>query len=287
MAGLDANGLIIKRLPDIISELDTSLRLQFGNDLDLTSDSLFGILNTIYAASNAENWELQQAIYNAGILRSATGKQLDDFVLYAKVTRLVATKSFVNLSLFGTSGTVIPVGTQFSDNSSNIYLSTVEGNLNTETSRTPINIQAAAGTGIIGEPSTTFQITINGEVFSKQFLWADSTDIVQIASDLSTLIGDQPNYTVDTTSDGNPEFIDVNLTFNDPVLGNVEVPSILNIINKDEAVPITISVLVTASPTSSHESAKTPFMGISTKVSTFTDVVNIIDWTAALPSDED
>lgn len=276
MAGLDENGLTIKRLPDILAELEDALRLQFGSDLDLTENSLFGILNTIYGASVAGNWELAQAIYNAFNIDTATGKQLDDLAALLNLVRLQPTKGFGDLNLFGTSGTVVPIGTQFSDSNGNTYLSTTVGTLNTETSRTAINIAGAGGNGTQGELSTTFQITINGDVYSNQFLWSEPTSETFVADTLRDLIGDQPDYTSSSLSEANPEFIKDPQTFFNTAQGvNDTANTFLNVINKDETKPITITVLMTPSPTPSHESSSTPFIGVSGKVSTFSGTTDV------------
>lgn len=274
MAGLNVNGLTIKRLPDIIEELESALKLQYGNGLDLSSNSVFGILNTIIAAAIAEQWELAQTLYNAFIVDTATGKSLDDLAAILKITRLAPTKSFGNLHLFGNSGVTIPIGTQFSDLNGVLFSNTEEGNLSLETSRTPVALVSQDGSGTGGDPSTTFRITINGDVYSYQSTWKPTQQ--SIVQALQALIPEDKEYYIETSYDGNPDFISVLIPYVEPITGaTVNATTNINVINKDELIPISVSVLVTTSPTATHENIRTPFMGVTTKVSTFTDVVKV------------
>lgn len=275
MTGLNDNGLTIKRLPDIIAELEAALKLQFGNDLDLSENSLFGIINTIYAAANAENWELLQALYNAFIIDVASGKQLDDLAALLNLTRLKPTKSFGDLELFGVASTIVPTGTQFSDTLGNTYISTEEGSLLLGTSRTPVNISGQGGTGTVGDPSTTYQLTINGDLYSYQTLWPENNPDF-IASKLAEKVPSGLTYKVETREEGNPAFINEIINFFDPAFGfNRQSFSFINVINLDENNPITVSVNIINSTDPLHESTNTPFLGVGTKVSTFTDTVKI------------
>jgi uncharacterized phage protein gp47/JayE len=276
MAGLNGNGLTIKRLPDIISELESALRLQYGNSVDLTSDSFLGIQNVIYAAANAENWELLQALYNAFIVDVATGKQLEDLAALLKITRLAPTKTFGNLTLFGNSGTIVPVGTQFSDILGNTYENTVQGSLNTGTSRTPVNLVQQGGTGSNGAPSTTWRLTIDGDVYEYQTIWPDTNTTTIVAPALKALIPTSKDYYIELVTENNQEFVKQLIPYFEPLIGsNLNSNTTLNVINKNETVPITVVAQVIASPTPAHQANNTPFAGVGTKVSTFQDTVNV------------
>lgn len=277
MAGLTDNGLVIKRLPDILEELEDSLRAYLGNDIDLSENSLLGALNTIYAASTADEWELAQAIYDAFNIDTASGKQLDDLVALLKITRLQPTASSGTLDLFGLENTVVPVGTLFSDTQGNVYQNTTEGTLSTGTSRTPVNISGHGGSGTTGDPSTTYQLTVNGDLYSYQTIWPEN-DPTFIANKLAALVPTSGlDYVVESISDNNPEFISEIIQFFDTALGfNRNSSTFLNVINLDETNPITVSVNIVNSSTPSHESFNTPFMGVGTKVTTFIDSVSVV-----------
>lgn len=272
MAGVDGNGLTIKRLPDILEELRTSLRLQFGNDTPVDADSFFGVLNTIYGASEAEVWEVVQALSNQFKKSSATDKWLDDIGAYLKLTRLQPTKSKGTVSLFGTSGTVVPIGTEFLDTNGNVYETTEVATLSTGTSRTPINIFVNGGSGSNGELGTIYTITINGDVYTNQFNWPTSASYEDVVTSLTALIGDRDDYKAESSYEGNIDFVsDSSTFFNTSQSTNQTANTGINIINKDESSPITITVSVTQSPNETHYSSSIAFIGTNTKVSTFTD----------------
>lgn len=275
MAGLTSNGLQIKSLTEIISQLQTAIRAQLGNDIDLSENSALGILTRILSAEVADEWELAQAVYDAFGVNTATGKQLDDLAALLRITRLEATKTTGNLALFGDSGTVVPVGTLFSDTLGNVYENTEEGSLDLGTSRTPVNISPQGGGGVVGSPSTTYSLTVNGDVYTYQTLWPE-TNADLIASKIAEQVPDNLDYSVETRAEGNPNFVSQIIPFFEPIISsNVNSNTFLNVINKDENNAITVSVLMTNSPTPNHESANTPFMGVGAKIPTYTDIVAV------------
>jgi len=269
MAGVDENGLTIKRLPDILSEFQAAIKAQYGNDTPVDANSFFGIFNTIYGASDAEVWELLQTLNNQFSPNTAYDKWLDDIAAYLKITRLQPTASKGELSLFGNSGTVIPVGTEFSDLNGAVYQSTTEGILDTGTSRTPIAIGTTNGTGITGESSTLYTITINGDTYNAQTYWPN-VQLEDVALSFKNSIGDQPNYYVESYTELNPEFI---IGDNPPDGGNKG--TILNIINKNAVIPITITTAVTQSPIPEHYQFSIASILKSNTISTFSDFIEV------------
>lgn len=269
MAGVDGNGLTIKRLPDILSELQSAIKAQYGNDTPVDENSFFGILNTIYGASDSEVWELLQTLNNQFNPTTATDKWLDDVAAYLKITRLQPTTSKGELSLFGSNGAVVPIGTQFSDLNGAVYESTTEGILDTGTSRTPIAIGTTNGVGALGEASAKYTITINGDVYNAQTYWPD-VGLEEIASLFKSAIGDQDDYYVESYTELNPEFI----TGSNPTNGGFK-GTILNVINKNAVFPITISVSVTQSLIPEHYQYNIAGILSSAAVSTFSDNVQV------------
>lgn len=276
MAGLNSNGLTIKRLPDIISELEAALRLQYGNDVDLTSSSFLGIQNVIYAAAIAENWELLQTLYNAFIIDVAQGKQLDDILALLNLKRLTPTKTFGDLNLYGVNGTVVPVGTQFSDTLGNVYENTVAGSLTLGTSRTPVNFAQTGGAGFAGDPSTTWTVTIDGDLYTYQTIWPNINVNSVVAPALQAQIPASKGYYIETRIDNNPEFVSEIIPFNDPLYPNpLNIHTTFNVINKDENTPISVVAGFVNAPDPNNEDTATPNAAVGTKVSTFQDTVNV------------
>lgn len=271
MAGLDENGLTIKRLPDILADLQADIRQQYGNDTPVDANSFFGILNTIYGASDAELWELAQVVYNQMNRKTAKGKGLDDIAALLRMSRLDPTKSSGNLTLYGDENTIVPLGTQFSDTNNNFYESTVQGYLDTHLQRVPISFKPTEGSGVSGDLSTTFTIIINGDNYTKQFEWEESAITSIIRDDLVEMIGDQDDYYVTTLSDNDPLYVNDYST----IAGTGSGISTLNIVNKDPNTPLTISVNVIQSPFAGHYSVSQAEIAVEDTVNNYADTVNV------------
>lgn len=246
MAGLDENGLTIKRLPDILAELQAAIKQQYGNDTPVDANSFFGILNTIYGASDAELWELTQFVYNQMNRSTASNKGLDDLAAILRMFRLEPTYSSGTLSMYGDQGTLVPLGTEFRDTNNNYYESTKQVSLDTHLQRIPILFRPTEGAGASGELSTTYTITINGDVYSKQFEWEWSAISSVVRQDLYDLIGDRPEYYVVQLSDNDPLYINESSALS----GTGKFT--LNIVNKDPLIPLTVSVSIIQSPFPNH-----------------------------------
>lgn len=113
--GLQSTGFRIKRLETIKTEIENELRVRLGNGINLLPESVFGQLIGVFAERESLLWEQLDAIYDAQYPDTATDAQLDLAVSLVGLTRLQATRTLVEGQLlFGTVGTVIPAGTQFS-----------------------------------------------------------------------------------------------------------------------------------------------------------------------------
>lgn len=123
---ITSTGLTIKRYEQILAELQSALRSYLGKDIDLTENALLGILNIIYANSQAEQWEMAQAVYNAFNIEGATGKQLDDLVQLVGLSRLSEAYSVGTVEVTGVNNTVVPTGTEFRTNDTKISVYTNE-----------------------------------------------------------------------------------------------------------------------------------------------------------------
>lgn len=112
MAGLTTTGFEIKRLADIKAEIEDTLRAQFGNQINLLPESVFGQLVGIFSEREALLWELAEAVYNSRYPDRASGASLDDVVALTGISRQPAVASVQeDLRLFGTAGTIVPAGT--------------------------------------------------------------------------------------------------------------------------------------------------------------------------------
>lgn len=112
MPGISSSGFSALRLPEVLSELRTRWRGEFGANADLSADSPDGQIVGILAEREAALWELLALIYAAIGLDSATGAALEELAALAAITRLPATASTVTLLAAGTPATVLPAGRQ-------------------------------------------------------------------------------------------------------------------------------------------------------------------------------
>ena len=112
--GLSDEGLQIKRLEDIKTEMETSFKAIFGNGINLQPTSVLGQIIGIHSEREAKIWELVQAVYDASYPDTASGTSLDNAIAYTGIRRLEATKSTATVTAFGTEATVIPANSQVS-----------------------------------------------------------------------------------------------------------------------------------------------------------------------------
>lgn len=108
MTGLTQQGFERKRLPEIKEEIETALRLRFGNTINLESESVFGQLVGVSVLPLAELWEQAENIFLSQSPLFAEDVQLDHVVALNGITRLAATKTTVPVIAYGQPGTTIP-----------------------------------------------------------------------------------------------------------------------------------------------------------------------------------
>lgn len=111
--GLLTTGFVRKRLADIKSEIEASLREKFGQGINLQAESVFGQLVGIASERESLIWEQMEAVYNSQYPDTASGTSLDKVVALNGIERLAAAPSHVDTNkqlFFGTPGTVITAG---------------------------------------------------------------------------------------------------------------------------------------------------------------------------------
>lgn len=89
----DANGLIGKRLPEIIADIQ-GRQVEKGFNFDYQDNKVIYQLNAVIGATAAEIYELMQIIYDSTKLEAAEGVWLDSLALLRGVTRIPAQVSF-------------------------------------------------------------------------------------------------------------------------------------------------------------------------------------------------
>lgn len=184
MAGLDETGLTIKRLAEIETEIENSLKASFGDFINTLPQSVFGQLVGILAEREALIWELVEDVYNSQYPDSAEDVSLDRVRSITAQTRLPAIASTIALqAMIGTPATVIPTGTVFS----------VSGNT-TAKFQTDNEVTLIAGTDEVQDvtfsatpTSGAFKLVFEGET-TAAINWDDAAGDVQTVLNALTVL---------------------------------------------------------------------------------------------------
>ena len=108
--GLTEAGFVIKPLSVILEEEKEAFRSAFGDDVDLSDESVAGAYVGNQAAKLAALWEQLEGLWNAGDKDSASGMFLDRLAAFVNVSREPAKKTQVTACLWGNPGTEVPKG---------------------------------------------------------------------------------------------------------------------------------------------------------------------------------
>jgi uncharacterized phage protein gp47/JayE len=107
MAGITADGLTIKTLLEIKSEVEADEHANINASLDVSDETPIGQVNTTFSDQLSQAWEALFQVYAAAYRASATGVQLDNIGSLTGTERLAAVKSTTNLVAVGTNGTLL------------------------------------------------------------------------------------------------------------------------------------------------------------------------------------
>lgn len=109
--GLTESGFVIKPLSVILEEERQAFRAAFGDDVDLSDESVAGAYVGNQSAKIAALWEQLEGLWNAGDVDSAGGVFLDRLAAFVNVEREAALATQVTACLWGSEGTTVPKGT--------------------------------------------------------------------------------------------------------------------------------------------------------------------------------
>lgn len=172
MAGLTSEGLEIKRLDSIIQDRIDSAKNQFGNDASTSVNDVLGRLLRIHAATEADLWELAEAVFNSFNPAYATGTALDRIVSYAGLQRNEAKPSTAHLLLVSDYLTIIPTSSVVTSSvTSHRFLTNDSAYMNSS------DISGFTFEPIIAEKGV-YQVTIGIEVFSYTASSSDTAEII-------------------------------------------------------------------------------------------------------------
>jgi len=118
---IDANGITIDSLDDLITQYSNALRNIYGSDIVLDPESPDGLLVNFLAQVTRDASEFAVKLYNAESLNSAVGSLLDQKVAWFGITRKPASYTYVNVNI-ATTNNVNLVGMDANiDPPANIY----------------------------------------------------------------------------------------------------------------------------------------------------------------------
>lgn len=123
MAGLTSQGLVIKRLEDVLTSLRSNATTLFqdlvpvGDTVDTSAGTALGRIIGITASDYADLWEAIQQVYAAFDPNSSAGLSLDNLVEISGLTRFSASPTTSYLSLYGDYLTTIPTASVVSSSS--------------------------------------------------------------------------------------------------------------------------------------------------------------------------
>jgi uncharacterized phage protein gp47/JayE len=108
--GITTAGFVRKPRSVILAELEAAARVQFGADVDLSPGSPIGLMLGIFADELDAQWQLAEDVYYGNYIDTAEGSNLDRVAALGGIARNPAAQSAVELEVFGTATTVVPVG---------------------------------------------------------------------------------------------------------------------------------------------------------------------------------
>jgi uncharacterized phage protein gp47/JayE len=105
MAGLTSEGFEAKTLEEIKAELESGLRTEISDTLNVETDSPLGQLIGIFSSKLREVWELAEEVYNSSYPDSASGFSLGALSVLTGTQRAPATRSRVLVNVDVDPGT--------------------------------------------------------------------------------------------------------------------------------------------------------------------------------------
>lgn len=112
---LDGYGLQIATEPEIQENLENSFKASFGENIKLTSTSVFGMLIQLLSLTIAEINELLELVANSQDPNGASGRFLSELVLLNGLQRQAGSYTKAVVTLTATAATTVPSGTILAD----------------------------------------------------------------------------------------------------------------------------------------------------------------------------
>lgn len=119
--GLTKNGFIVKPFEVILNEEIEDFKIAFGNDIDVSPESVAGAYLYNSSIKISQLWEILGGLYTISDKDSAVGIYLDRLGSFLNIQRKKATYTTVNEVLWGKEETVIPTNHLLKDINNNLF----------------------------------------------------------------------------------------------------------------------------------------------------------------------
>jgi uncharacterized phage protein gp47/JayE len=198
MAGLNENGIEIKRLTQVVEDMRADAQPIFqdlvppGDVIDTSNSSTIGRLTALLSRPIADLWEATQQVYFAFDPNSATGIALDNLVALGGLTREPASPTQATVVLWGDQNTFIPAVTSVvRSNDNNLYDVLVSTEL---TSDRCIGFSVKTSSVVVG---TTYSIIITNDqtTFTVSYTALSGDTFVQVLEGLQSGFSLYPSFT--------------------------------------------------------------------------------------------
>jgi uncharacterized phage protein gp47/JayE len=160
--GLTSQGFVPKPLQVIITEMEGEYKKLYGDDLDVSAESVMGQWIGTSAKREALLWEQMAEVYASRDPSSAEDVSLDNISDYTGVKRLKALKTYAPVLLMGKEGKVIDAGKRVEQSSASYNVDFI---LRDEVTISVSNVQEALFSVPEVKNTTLYSITLDGEVF--------------------------------------------------------------------------------------------------------------------------
>lgn len=178
--GVTAQGFVMKRMDEILEEMQTEISEELGFDISQNPQSALNAAIVVpIAARVATLWEVAQDSYYAKYPSTAVGVNLDNACQYGSVRREPNKRSRYLIHVTGTDGTIVPANSYISSNTNPVVLlyCAVTSTMTREECNAIVIKVAAIEAG-------TYSITMNGNTYS--YTASASDDAEDILTGLQT-----------------------------------------------------------------------------------------------------
>lgn len=159
--GLTPTGFNPKRFEDVVTSLQTRAKATFGEDINVSPDSVMGQIISTAALEIANVWELGAAINASYNPLTAEGQQLDDRAAEVGIIRLPAASTRVNVEFLGDLSTVIPLSMVVSNELTKDQYQVTESATISQSSCSEATIEVTTVTN-----AGVYTVTINGNAIT-------------------------------------------------------------------------------------------------------------------------